>query len=296
MGQFMKFIVAATTLALSVLVSACGGGGSDKDATCSDFSYQEDAQAAFRNGATQLDGDHDGIACENLPHRPAGAPPVVPSNASPAGLWKGSTSTSRTVNGLVFADGSYYILYSAVGNSTLLGGVVQGTGSTSGNSFASSNAKDFNVEGFGVTAATVAGTVVTRSSFGGTVAYPSKSALAFNSSYSSQFQVVPTLASLAGTYTGQVAFSAGLQSIALNVSTTGVISSVSNGCTLSGSATPRTDGNAYVLSIHFGPAPCFFSNQTLTGLAYYDAATKRVYVAAPNATRSDGVVFLGVKP
>jgi hypothetical protein len=296
MGDLMKFIVAAAGLALSALLAACGGGGSDKNATCSDFTYQEDAQAALRNGATQLDGDHDGIACENLPHRPANLPPVGSPNASPAGLWKGSTSTGRTVNGLVFADGSYYILYSAVGNATLLGGVVQGTGSTSGTSFSSSNARDFNVEGYGVAAATVAGTVVTRSSFGGTVVYPSASTLVFNSSYSSQFELVPTLAAVAGNYTGQVAFSAGVQSIALNLSTTGVISSTSNGCTLSGSATPRSDGNAYVLSLRFGPAPCFFSNQTLTGLAYYDAAAKRVYAAAPNAARTDGVVFLGVKP
>lgn len=55
-------------LGLLVLISGCGGGN-DGGSVCADFKYQEDAQAAFRNGAKQLDGDNDGIACENLPRR-----------------------------------------------------------------------------------------------------------------------------------------------------------------------------------------------------------------------------------
>jgi hypothetical protein len=221
---------------------------------------------------------------------------VIPANASPVGLWQGSTSTGRSINGLVLSDGSFYILYSAVGDPALLGGVVQGTGSTSGSVFTSSSAKDFNVEGFGVVGAVATATVVPKASLNGTFTYPSTSTLTFNSAYSSQFELVPALAVLAGTYTGQVAFSAGVQSVALSVSATGAIGSASNGCVLSGTATPRTDGNVYNVYIHFGPAPCFFANQTLVGIAYYDAQTKRVYAAAPNATRSDGFVFLGVKP
>ncbi|WP_329053252.1 excalibur calcium-binding domain-containing protein [Amycolatopsis sp. NBC_01488] len=43
----------------------------DKD--CSDFQYQEDAQAVLDQDPAdpnRLDADHDGIACESLPHRP----------------------------------------------------------------------------------------------------------------------------------------------------------------------------------------------------------------------------------
>lgn len=41
------------------------------DRDCSDFTYQEDAQAAMRPGdPDHLDADHDGVACEDLPHRP----------------------------------------------------------------------------------------------------------------------------------------------------------------------------------------------------------------------------------
>jgi len=50
------------------LLCACGGGGSDdySKLTCANFSTQKAAQDAYNKGAKQLDGDGDGIACENL--------------------------------------------------------------------------------------------------------------------------------------------------------------------------------------------------------------------------------------
>jgi hypothetical protein len=69
---------AAAIFSTTILLAACGGGGGDsvslKSAVCANYQYQQDAQAAYRAGATQLDGDNDGIACEALPSRPAGAP------------------------------------------------------------------------------------------------------------------------------------------------------------------------------------------------------------------------------
>jgi hypothetical protein len=52
---------------------------------CSDFTYQEDAQAnlnAFPSDPNGLDDDNDGMACENLPSRSSDepsqtSPPVV---------------------------------------------------------------------------------------------------------------------------------------------------------------------------------------------------------------------------
>lgn len=43
------------------------------DLDCSDFTWQEDAQAvldANPSDPNNLDNDHDGIACESLPHKP----------------------------------------------------------------------------------------------------------------------------------------------------------------------------------------------------------------------------------
>jgi hypothetical protein len=50
------------------------------DYNCSDFQYQEDAQAQLLPGDPYgLDADHDGIACENLPHRPVSSPTPTPT-------------------------------------------------------------------------------------------------------------------------------------------------------------------------------------------------------------------------
>lgn len=69
MGIFMKHSISFTALAIMTLISGCGGGGGGGRAVCADFKYQEEAQAAFKNGESQLDADNDGIACEHLPHR-----------------------------------------------------------------------------------------------------------------------------------------------------------------------------------------------------------------------------------
>jgi hypothetical protein len=57
-----------------------GGGGSDggdsDERRCSEFRWQQDAQIAFEAGATELDNDSDGIACEELPDDPQR--PVTP--------------------------------------------------------------------------------------------------------------------------------------------------------------------------------------------------------------------------
>ena len=219
------------------------------------------------------------------------------STASAAqGLWIGTTTTNRTVTGLVFSDGTYYVLYSPVGNPTAIAGVVQGSGTTGTNTFSSSNARDFNLEGLGVLSATVSANYAAKQAFNGTVNYTNGGVTSFATTYNSAYETAPTLANVAGTYTGQVALSIGVQSATVIVSSNGTISGGGNGCALSGTATPRTDGNAYTLSITFGASPCFFANQTFTGVAYYNSATKRLYGAAPNAARTDGVLFVGTKP
>lgn len=62
-------------LCVATVVSACGGGDSgEEDKDCSDFAFQEDAQA-WHNAypSALLDADRDGIACEALPRRSGGS-------------------------------------------------------------------------------------------------------------------------------------------------------------------------------------------------------------------------------
>lgn len=280
--------------------SACGPAGSRPrrgHRRSPSRRYQEDAQAAYRAGASQLDGDKDGIACESLPHRPSPSPAPTPTPTSSAvGLWRGMTSTNRTVTGLVFSNGSYYVFYSKAAAPSIIGGVVQGTGSTLGASFASSNAKDFNNEGLGVVAATVSASIQTKVSLNGSISYASGQSTTFTSAYGIQFETTPTLSAVAGTYTGQAGLASGLQTMVISVSATGAISSSSNGCSTTGTSTARSDANAYDVVLTFGPAPCTFAGQTVLGLAYFDAGTKRLYAATPNTARTAALVFFGTKP
>lgn len=223
-------------------------------------------------------------------------PPATSETAE--GLWIGTTNTNRSVTGVLLDDGTYYVLYSRVNNPSVIGGVVQGHGTSINGSFSSSDARDFNIEGLGVLPATISASYVARQSFNGVVMYPSD-AVSFTTTYDSQYDLTPSLATLAGTFTGQVAFSLGVEDATVTISNTGAISGAgASGCTFTGTAAPRTSGNVFNMSITFGGAPCFFAGQTLTGIAYYDPdpTDKRLYAAAPNATRTDGVLFVGVKP
>jgi hypothetical protein len=224
------------------------------------------------------------------------------STETAEGLWVGTTDSNRTVTGLVLDDGTYYVLYSQVGNPTIVGGVVQGSGTSNNGSFTSTDARDFNMEGMGVLDATVSASYTVRQSLGGTVMYGSGDATTFVTTYDSQYDLTPSLAALAGAYGGQVALSQGVEYADVTISESGTVTGVGmSGCTLTGSVSPRSSGNVFNISITFGPAPCYFAGQTFTGHAYYDSDVaeqrlyQRLYAAAPNATRTDGVMFIGEK-
>lgn len=62
------------------------------DLDCRDFPFQEDAQRVLNSNPSdpfRLDADHDGIACEELPHKPSPSTtltstPVTPATLTPA--------------------------------------------------------------------------------------------------------------------------------------------------------------------------------------------------------------------
>lgn len=66
------------------------------------------------------------------------------------GLYVGATSTGRSFTGLIFEDGTYYVLYSATNDAAVIAGTTLGTGVISNRTFSSSNGRDINLEGWGV--------------------------------------------------------------------------------------------------------------------------------------------------
>jgi hypothetical protein len=196
----------------------------------------------------------------------------------------------------VFDDGAYWVLYSAVGNPSEIAGVVQGTATVGNGVFTSSNGRDFNLEGLGVSPASVSGTFATQATLNGTISYSGGTVVTFSSVYDPTFELAPSLSGVAGTFSGSVAFSGGVQAATTTVASSGALTGSAGGCSFTGMLTPRTDANAFSGSITFGPAPCLFPGQTFSGVAFYDAAARRLYAVAPNSARTDGVLFVGTKP
>lgn len=252
-----RCVLAAAACASLLLVSACGGGGSDS-----------------------------------------------PGSRTAQGLWTGTTTTGRTLTGLVFGDGDYYVFYSPKNIPTGVAGVIQGSSGSGTGIWSSTDGVDFNVEAATPTVlpATMSAGFVTKKSFEGTITDSSGNKTTFATVYDANYEVTPTLAVLAGSYAGSAGLSAGVKAAIVTVTAGGGITGIvsmddkSSTCTFSGTAMPRADGNAYDVAFVLGAAPCPTPSLRVSGIAYFNAATKRLHVAAPNAARTDGVLFLGAKP
>ena len=224
-------------------------------------------------------------------------PAPATTSGSAEGLYSGSTNTNRTIVSVVLDDGTYYFFYSVPANPNLIAGVVQGNGTSNNGSFTSANARDFNLEGFGVLSATISGSYVARQSLSGSITYSGAGITTFTSTFDPAYDTTPSLASLAGTYTGQAGSSGGVQSATVTVASNGTFTGVeADGCSFTGTATLRVRGNIVDQSVTFGGAPCEFAGSTLVGIAYLDVPNRRLYGAAPASNRTDAVIFSGTKP
>lgn len=221
------------------------------------------------------------------------------SDATAQGLWNGSTSTSRSVTGIVLDDGTYWLLFSVPNVSALLAGFVQGTGTSLNGSFSSSDAIDFNISGQGINSATVSASYITKQSFNGSVSYPSLNApLTFTSSYNADYEQTPNLTFVAGDYLGIASVANLNEAVTFIISAQGVIAGAgaTSGCQYGGLVKPRTTGNLYDVSLVIGGAACATGTNAVTGIGYFDAGPKRLYLVALNTSRTIGMNFTGIKP
>src|SRR5688572_12265649 len=201
----------ALVCALTMLVAACGGSGSDEAGT-------------------------------DPP------PPPPPPTGTAEGLWSGTTSTGRTAVGLVLNDGTYWVLYSLVGNSSQIAGVVQGTGDSQNGNFSSSDGKDFNFEGAGILSLTFDADYVAKQSFDAAIEY-SGTTVSLPATYNADYDSNPSLSIIAGAYSGYAVTNGGAEAATATISATGAVTGASaSGCTFSGVAAPRTNGNVYNVS------------------------------------------------
>lgn len=221
--------------------------------------------------------------------------PTSPSANTAEGLWSGTTNTKRTLTAAVLDDGTYYFFYSDVLNPNKIAGVIQGTGTSNNGSFTSTNAKDFGI-GVATLDATISGDSAARQFFNGTITHSGAGPVTFTSSYNTAYDTAPTVASLAGVYTGQAGSSGGVQTATVTALADGTFTGVEqSGCRFTGKVTARVRGNIFDQSVTSGGFPCFFAGRTFQGIVYFDIPTRRLLVVAPNNDRTDAAIFFGTK-
>jgi hypothetical protein len=226
------------------------------------------------------------------------APPPQPVSSA-EGLWIGSTSASRSVIGIVLDNGIYWILYSLPHAGSIIAGVVQGTASSVNGSFASSDGIDFNLEGQGISSATVSASYLVTQSLNGSVTYTNLNpAYTFTSSYNSDYGQTPFVSAIAGNYLGLASVAGSNEAITIAVSSQGVVAGTggSSGCQYLGTAQPRAKGNLYDVAVVIGGGgACAGGTNAVTGIGYFDASAKRLYITALNKSRSNGLIFVGIR-
>lgn len=228
--------------------------------------------------------------------------PTVPLSSTPPvtsaeGLWTGTSGNGRTIAGVVLEDGTYWFLYSAVGDPSVGAGAFQGNSSSQIGSFTSSNAKDFNLEGLGILDANVNGNYVKKQSLNGTITFLLGGQTTFNSTYNADYDLTPDVHTVVGAYTGSTATTGSIEKVIVTLSSPNLITGTStSGCNFTGSFSPQTRGNVYDVSVTFAGGVCSNGTSTVTGIAFFDAATKELYSAALNSTRTNGFIFFGTRP
>lgn len=226
------------------------------------------------------------------------APPASASATPAEGLWNGTTNSGRSIAGLVLSDGTYWFLYTLMGNPSVVAGVVHGNSSSQNGSITSSNTKDFNLEGLGILNASINGNYAIKQSLSGTIAIANNGGQStFTTTYNTDYDIPPNPALLTGTYSGTTATAGGVESVTVTLSSPGSITgSSANLCNFTGTFAPRNSGNVYDVSIAFAGGTCSNGTNTVTGVAFFDAGTKKLYSAGLNSTRTNGFVFIGTKP
>lgn len=261
---FRTLLAMTWTIGSAALLVACGGGGSSSTTSSTSSS-----------GTTTTTATAEGAY---------------------AGSLSGSPS-STAFELLVLDDGSFWSLYGTESAGILyVSGFVQGSGTSNGTSFTSTNARDFGsvpATAATINASFVPGTSIsgTATSGGATLSFSGTTAAIAPYNYSTPAQ----LSDVAGSWNMTLLDG---ETAAVSVSSAGAMTGISSqGCQFSGNVVPRASGkNVFDATVTFGASPCSLAGQTATGVAVFSATTtgtKQLIVAVTDATRSYGTVAFG---
>ena len=207
------------------------------------------------------------------------------------GFWEGPASTSVSVALAVLETGETWGVYTSGGS---IVGALYGNTTSSGTTVSGSG-KDFNIPSRTVGSGTYSGTFVAKNSINVTTS----AGTSFSGAYKTAYDQPASLATITGTFSGVgVSGTSPVQPVSVTISPSGAITVPSSlGCSAAGTTTPRPSGkNILDVTVTFTGTSCALGNgASTTGIAYYDATTRRVLVMAMNAAKSDGFVYVGQK-
>jgi hypothetical protein len=240
------------------------------------------------------------------PARADAAPGAVapPPGTAAAGSWQGSIDTpnpgSRSVKAVVLPDGSFWMVYSLVGDASTAG-IIRGTGSTDGSTFTVDDAALLSLEDGQQTTADVAATFTGQSAFNGSITQAGSTALpspaTFSSLYRTAFNQTLTLADLAGTYEGTITTTLGEETATLAIDTSGAIAGGSaSGCTVAGQATAQPAGNVFNINATFGSEDACGDNKAVNVVGILSLEVDTATALALNGDNSNSFIFTGIRP
>jgi len=217
--------------------------------------------------------------------------PAPAPTTTAEGFWGGTASTGVSVALAILENGETWGVYTSSGS---IVGALYGNTTSSGTTLSGSG-NDFNIPSRTVSSASYSGTFTAKS----TMNVTTSAGGSFSGIYDTAYDQPASLAAVTGTFSGVgVSGTSPVQAASVAISPSGAITvPASLGCSAAGTATPRPSGkNIFNVTVTFTGSTCALGNGASTsGVAYYDAATRRVLVMAMNAAKSDGFFYLGQK-
>jgi len=215
------------------------------------------------------------------------------------GMWIGTTSLGETVRAIVLDDGTYYILYSDP-HGARDAGVLQGSASAAGGQFTSPDGLDFPIaiaaETIGsAKPVTLSGSYVAKSTLQlaiveGTVTRT------LTASYDATYDQPASLAAAAGSYSGYTGHAGGALNATFTVDSSGRLAGENSACAFSGTVTPHGSVGVFDFTVAAaGQGLCIFGHGPISGVMYYDAASRQIHAFAPFDARSDEWYLIGTR-
>ncbi|MFD2270142.1 hypothetical protein ACFS07_00915 [Undibacterium arcticum] len=145
---------------------------------------------------------------------------------------------------------------------------------------------------------TLSASYTQQQSFNGSLSYTSSGKTAtFTTVYNNPYATLPSVAALAGVYTGTIATKDLSEDLILTIAQDGTLSGqLTCGCKVNATLAPRSDGLAYVATLSMVGGSHVLSNKTVAGNVYLDAVHKRLYIVGNIVGTTDAAIFVGTKP